>query len=166
MTQNRRYRISEKSIVYHRLFLVLDDEDKTVYMFHYEYNKLGKQLVLVDSSSKASINIRQINHVHPTFDIYAVDNNDHHHLLGVLRRIGPVWHHKYVIESIYGEYKIDRTGRLFSHAYKLMEDEQLIAKINEQGRESDELVSIEIEKDVDAIKDPFILGLVMILETL
>ncbi|CAF0716329.1 unnamed protein product [Adineta steineri] len=163
MTHARRYRIKDVSVAYHHLFIVSDDEDKTVYIFHYQYDKLGHTLILMDSSGTVLMNIRQISQIHITFDIYAVDDNEHHNnLLGVVRRRGPPWHHKYIIESVYGEYTIDRTGKLHSHEYKLMQDQQSIAKIHQEDQESDHLASIEIAEDVDKKKDPFILTLVMI----
>ncbi|CAF1365729.1 unnamed protein product [Adineta ricciae] len=162
MTHNRHYRIQEKYIAYHPIFIVTDDEDETAYILHYQQHKFGHQLVLMDSSGTVLMNIRHIVDRHQTYDIYVVDKNGHHNLLGVFRRIGRPWHHKFLVESVYGEHQIDRMGRLSHHKYEMIHDQQLIAKINAK----DDLISIEIVADVDAMKDPFILALVMVQQTL
>jgi uncharacterized protein YxjI len=158
MTHTRRYRIKAVPMSSNHLFLVTDDEDKTAYVFQNQSDKL----VLIDSSGKVLINIRQISQIHPTFDIYTVDEHDHHNLLGVLRRIGPLWHHKFIIESIYGEYKIDRLGRLYKHEYMIMQDQESVAKIKHEEDDSEGFASIEISEGVDKNKDTFVLALVMI----
>jgi uncharacterized protein YxjI len=166
MTHNQDYRLKEISVAYSHLFVVSDDKDKTAYIFHYQHDKLGTKLVMIDSSRTEVINIRQISQIHPTFDIYAVDKNNHHSLLGVLRRRGAPWHHKFMIESIYGEYQIDRKGKLFNHEYTLMQDQQSIAKINKEQNGADKMVSIEMTEDIDAKIASFVLALVMILWSL
>lgn len=120
----------------------------------------------MDSSGTELINIRHIVDRHRTYDIYVIDKNGHYHLLGVFRRIGRPWHHKFIVESVYGEHQIDRTGKLFHHTYEMIQDQQLIAKIDAKDGKSDDLVSIEITKDVNTMKDPFILALAVVQQIL
>lgn len=163
----RRYRIRKTSVDYNQLFMVSNtddnDDDKPAYVFYYKGDNLGAKLILIDSTGRVLLNARQISQFHLTFDIYSVDETDHQQLVGVVRRRGAPWRHRFTVQSSYGPYELKSTGKLFSHQYQMIQGQRSVARVKQaDGEDASELASVEIEEEVDSSADPFILTLVMV----
>jgi uncharacterized protein YxjI len=157
----RHYRIDQELKSSNYKYSVRDIENKEVYTIGFDTDEIDGNLTLSDVSGKKLLHIYQKDaHIHLTYNIYSAD--DEQNTVAIVERTGLPLHHKFKIESPFGQYKMERKHGGFSHDYVVTKDDQKIADIYRKPPEKGSY-AVDINQNVSDQEDLFLLAFTFIL---
>lgn len=111
--------------------------------------------------SSGLIKIQQeLLHLHPTFNILSARNEDSDRQLAVVKKKFSFLHHKFNIDSAYGQYSLEGLD-IFGHSFTLVKNGRVIATVSKKFFSLSDSYGVEIVDDEDHV---FILALVIVLD--
>jgi uncharacterized protein YxjI len=134
----RHYKIKYK-LFSQKKFAIYNEHNLCLYTFRSYFAAGAKLTMIKEATGKEIVKIRQqLGHLHLRFDIYAGDENNGQ--LASIQQTGLFSNRKLMINSVFGEYQVNRQGR--SHEYILIKGEQMVAQIKEKGLANIYLVDV------------------------
>jgi uncharacterized protein YxjI len=162
----RRFQIQERPMSFDQKFSIMDEDDNCLYTVKSTLFALGDKLTLLDNHGTELFKIRQqLKHLHLTFDIYKVSENDNDDEIksATVKQIGVPLKHTLEIQSIYGNYLIKRNGGITCSEYTLSKDGNMIAEVKRKFPTFAERYTVDIDENVNEKDIPFVLTLIIAL---
>ncbi|CAF1324739.1 unnamed protein product [Rotaria sordida] len=158
---SRQYQIREKIFFLDNNFKIKDEMSQDVYFVRSKISSFQYKFDLEDMTGNGIITIQQdFSHLHPTYNISSARQDDYDRQLGVVKQKFELFHKKFSIDSIYGQYSLESLD-LSAHSFSLTKNERTVATVNKKYFSTSNTYGVEIAGDED---QAFILAIVIVLD--
>ncbi|UJR28799.1 hypothetical protein I4U23_010024 [Adineta vaga] len=132
--QSTRYLIQEKYLSLEKRFTITDNAGTIRYIVNSSFFTMGDKLQISDANGNEVMRIRQDNlHFHLTYRIFSTYSGATERELALIKRTGPMWQHKLQINSINGEYIIEKKGSTSSNEFTLTKNDNVIGIVTKDA---------------------------------
>ncbi|UJR23145.1 hypothetical protein I4U23_026164 [Adineta vaga] len=157
-TATRRYKIDEKIFSLKNSYTIKDELDQPVLNVRAKLT-LGDNLFLEDMTGNGLIHIHEeLLHLRITYKILSLREGENGRELAMIKQKFSL-HEKWLVNSIYGEYKVEALD-LLGHSLRMIKEGKVTATIKRKYLTTNGCYELEID---DAEDQAFIIALVIIL---
>jgi uncharacterized protein YxjI len=162
-SQPTRYLIEEKHLSLDNRFIITDDEGVIHYKVNSKFFTMGDKLLISDANGNELIKIRQDKfHFHLTYKVFSLRSGVPECQTATIKRTGSMLQHKLEIDSVNGEYIMQKKEGVSSNEFTLTKDGSLVAFATKDVSPTKSLFWVDIidNKEED---HAFVLAMVVVL---
>ena len=162
--QSTRYLIQEKYLSLDKRFSITDDTGTIRYTVNSSFFTMGDKLQILDANGNELMKIRQDNlHFHLTYKIFSTYSGATERELASIKRTGPLWEHKLQINSINGEYTIEKKSSSSPNEFTITKDGDIVGIITKDASLTKTFYWVDIIDSKEQDHHALLLAMVIVL---